>query len=280
MPGLSHIVILFAVFSFMTTVVSLTPAIIDFIREHWEGRLLRTTRELDKFFLHIKPTYLIGGAMVIGGVLGVVTENWGIAVGFTLASIFVPRLSLSLWKSVRSSRFDSQLADAMILIGNALRSGLDIATGIELVSTNMKAPISEEFGLVMNTYRLGGSLETALMEMTRRMKSTALETAVNAIVIQRETGGNLIRTFDQLVVTIREESKLQRKIQALSSQGRTQIAFLSVFPWAMLALFYFISPDMIQPALASKWGPITLSGLVVWEVIGIVVTRRIVTVDV
>jgi tight adherence protein B len=280
MPGLSHIVILFAVFSFMTTVVSLTPAIINFVREHWEGRLIRTTRELDRFFLHIKPMHLIGGAVVLGAVLGIATDSWGVAVGLTLASIFVPRLSLSLWKGVRSSRFDSQLADAMILIGNALRSGLDIATGIELVSTNMRAPISEEFGLVMNAYRLGGSLEGALQDMTRRMRSTALETAVNAIVIQRETGGNLIRTFDQLVVTIREESKLQKKIQALSSQGRTQIGFLAIFPWAMLVLFYVISPDMIEPALQNSLGQMTLAGLVVWEIIGIVVTRRIVTVDV
>ena len=77
---------------------------------------------------------------------------------------------------MRSTQFDAQLMDALILINNAMRSGLDISTGIELVATNMKPPISEEFGLVLNAYRLGASLDSALMELTRRIRSRPLET--------------------------------------------------------------------------------------------------------
>jgi tight adherence protein B len=156
---------------------------------------------------------------------------------------------------------------------------LDIASGIERVAATMKPPISEEFGLVLNSYRLGTPLEAALMTMTTRIRSRMLETAIYAINIQRETGGNLIKTFDQLVVTIREEDKLQKKVQALTSQGRMQTYFLACFPWAMALLFYIITPDFMRPALANPVGQIVIVFLLIWEAIGIIVTKKIVTVE-
>jgi tight adherence protein B len=118
------------------------------------------------------------------------------------------------------------------------------------------------------------------MAMTTRIRSRTLETAVYAINIQRETGGNLIRTFEQLVITIREEEKLQKKVKALTAQGRTQIFFLAGFPWALGVLFYMLSPDFMKPALANRWGQIVMVFLIIWEIIGIMVTKKIVTVDV
>ena len=118
------------------------------------------------------------------------------------------------------------------------------------------------------------------MSMTTRIRSRTLETAIYAINIQRETGGNLIKTFEQLVVTIREEDKLQNKVKALTSQGRMQTYFLAFFPWTMAALFYFLSPDFIRPALSNPMGQIVIIILLIWEAIGIVITKKIVTVDI
>jgi tight adherence protein B len=123
-------------------------------------------------------------------------------------------------------------------------------------------------------------LDEALMEMTKRIKSRTLETVLYAINIQRETGGNIIKTFDQLVATIREEGKLQKKVRAITAQGRTQIIFLAGFPWAMAGVLLLISPEFVKPALASSWGQLTILFLVIWEIIGILVTKKIVTVDV
>jgi tight adherence protein B len=194
--------------------------------------------------------------------------------------MFAPKLILALWKGRRSAQFENQLLDALILLGNSLRSGLDIAAGIERIATTMKPPISEEFGLVLNAYRLGTPLETALIDLTERIRSKTLETVIYAIAIQRETGGNIIKTFDQLVITIREESKLQKKVRAITAQGRTQIFFLAGFPWALAGLFFVMTPEFMRPALANSWGQFVALFLVVWEVVGIIVTKKIVTVDV
>lgn len=280
MTGLPHVMIFLTVASFMMTVVSLLPSMVKYIQEHYVAHMSQRTRELDKIFFHIKIPYIFGGAALIGALLGWFTGSWVIAGACALVGLVAPKGVVTIWKSIRSSQFDEQLMDALILIGNAMRSGLDIATGIELVATNMKPPISEEFGVVLNAYRLGGSLEEALLELTRRIHSRPLDTVVVSIILQRETGGNLVRTFEQLVQTIREESKLQKRVKALSAQGRTQIAFLAFFPWALAALIYFLSPEMIQPALGQPWGQAAVAVLVFWELIGLVVTKRIVTVDV
>jgi tight adherence protein B len=278
--SLTHIFAFVAVFSVMLGIVELIPGIFNAYRDRYNASSRRTARELDKFFLTIKPTRVLIGSIVLGIFLGYYAGSWIIAAVIASAGIFAPRILLSIWKGIRSEQFDAQLMDALILISNSLKSGLDIVAGIERVAGTMKPPISEEFGLVMNAYRLGAPLEAALIDLTTRINSRTLETVVYAISIQRETGGNIIKTFDQLVATIREEGKLQKKVAAITSQGRTQIYFLAGFPWVLAIIFYFLSPDMMQPALASTPGQLVLVFLVIWEIIGIMVTKKVVTVDV
>jgi tight adherence protein B len=276
----AHLGILIAVFMLMTGVVEVIPELFAIYRERYLADVVRTTRELDKFFLRIKPTHLLLTCLASGLAFGLLTRNWVFAVGIALSGLVAPKIMLSIWKNIRSNQVDAQLMDALLLINNSLKSGLDIAAGIDRVSTTMKPPISEEFGLVMNAYRLGTPLEEALLAMTTRIRSRTLETAIYAINIQRDTGGNLVKTFDQLVITIREEDKLQNKVKAITSQGRTQIYFLAGFPWALAALFFFLSPNFMGPALANPWGQLTILFLLIWEVIGLVVTKRIVTLDI
>jgi tight adherence protein B len=280
MMSFSQLMLMLAVFSFMMTAVNLLPSVVRTIQERYKGRFGNASRELDKFFVHMKVTHVVIGSLVLGAGLTYATGSWALGIAVVITGVFAPKIMLAIWKEVRSAHFDAQLMDALILINNAMRSGLDIATGIELVATNMKPPISEEFGLVLNGYRLGTPLESSLQDMTQRVRSRILETTVTAVIIQRETGGNLIRTFEQLVQTIREETKLQQKVKAVSAQGRTQIVFLAAFPWVLGAGLYFISPEMMRPALESPTGQLVLIGLVIWEVLGIIVTKRVVTVDV
>jgi len=278
--NIPNLLTLAVIFGFMWTAVSLLPSVVRLFQERYRLRVTGLSRELDKFFVHIQASHLIGGALGLGAVLGILTQSWVLGGSAAIAAVFVPRIVLAIWKSVRSAQFEAQFMDALGLISNALKSGLDIATGVELVATNMTPPVSEEFGLVLNAYRLGAPLEGALVDMTRRIRSRVLETAVSAINIQRETGGNLVKTFDQMIQTVREETKLQKKVRALSAQGKLQVAVLAVLPWGLAVFLYFISPDMFTPVLQSPAGQAILIALIVWEIIGILITKRIVTVDV
>ena len=201
---LAHLPILVIVFFLMLSIVNLIPSLFEFYQTRYVLNLGRTARELDKFFLNVKPKWILIWAAALGAILGFLAESGVLAAAIVIAGIFAPKILLALWKDVRSTRFEAQLMDGLILMGNSLKSGLDIASGVERVAASMPPPISEEFGLVLNAYRLGTPLESALMDMTGRITSRTLEIVVYAISIQRETGGNLIKTFDQLVQTIRE----------------------------------------------------------------------------
>jgi len=271
---LAHLSVLVTVFLFMMTVIKLIPEFVTAYRERYHLNVTRTSRELSKFFINIHPVKIMAMIAGVGLVLGVVTGSWVIALALAIGGLFAPKLILTIYRTIRASQVEAQLMDALVLLGNSLKSGLDMAAGIERVASSSKPPISEEFGLIINAYRLGTPLERALLDMTERVPSRTLETVVYAINIQRETGGNIIKTFDQLVATIREETKLQKKVRALTSQARTQIAFLAIFPWVLAVLFLFLSPDTMRPALQHPMGQLVVIFLLVWEGIGVMVAKK------
>jgi len=262
----------------MMMILRVIPELWTNYRQRYEVSVTKTSRELSKFFITIKPGKIIALAAGLGVLLGIVTGSWVLAGALAVGGLFAPKLILKLWREIRSSQVEAQLMDALILISNSLKSGLDIAAGIERVAVTMKAPISEEFGLVMNSYKLGTSLETALLDLTDRVPSRMLETVIYAINIQRESGGNIIKTFDQLVMTIREESKLQKKVKAMTAQGRAQIVFLAFFPWVLAGAFFIMAKDMMTLAMQSTMGQIVFVFLLVWEGMGILVTKKLVEV--
>jgi len=274
------IAILIVVFVACLFAVRLAFELIDSYRKEYRMDFTSTARELNRFFVNVAPSRIVLIAAIMGGGLGYLAGSWVLAIGLALSGIFAPKIVLSIWKGIRSQQFDAQLMDALILLGNALKNGLDIVAGIELISTNMKPPISEEFGLVLNAYRLGKPLDEGLIDLTKRIDSRTLETIIYAINIQRDAGGNLVKTFDQLITTIREESKLQKKVSAMTSQGRTQVYFLAAFPWVLAVVFYVMAPEMMRPALENSYGQIAILVIIVWEIIGILVTKKIVTVEV
>jgi len=283
MISFNHLFLLVAVFGVMLAAVNILPPILQDWRDRRKQQAGRTegAAPSPRFSLQRLNTLpRIIGALVIGGILSAVTQNIAPVLIFLALAVAGPKVWETFQRERRIQQFDNQLLDGLVLVNNALKSGLDIVTGIELIATNMKPPISEEFGQTLNAYRLGAPLEEALRNMTLRIRSRSLETAVSSIVIQRETGGNLIKTFEQLILTIREESKLQKKIQAISSQGRTQVTVLAFFPWVIGAVFFTISPDTMRAALSTTTGQLVLVGLVLWEGIGLMVTKKIVTVDV
>lgn len=280
MISFTHVIVALSLCGLMYSLVEFIPELFAIYQSRYKENLLRTTRELNRFFLNVKPTKIMIGLAIFGVLAGIATNSWVLTVAIALLGIFAPRIALNIWKEMRSSQVDSQLMDALLILSNSLKSGLDIAAGIERVAATMPAPISEEFGLVVNSYRLGTPLETALVDLTERINSRTLETVVTAINIQRESGGNIIKIFEQLIDTIREEDKLQKKTKALTAQGRLQIAVLSIFPWIFAVLMYNVNADMMKPALQNTWGQIGLAVLVLWEIVGIFVTRRMMRVDI
>jgi tight adherence protein B len=116
--------------------------------------------------------------------------------------------------------------------------------------------------------------------MDRRIESDLLGYVVRAVIIQRQTGGNLTKIFDRIVDTIREESKLKDKINALTAGPRMQSVVISVIPWGMLMILYFFQPAAVGGFFVSLAGIITLLLCVFWQTIGLIVIRKLSKIEV
>ena len=245
--------------------------------KHWAN-------EFNRQFMAVKVQYLILTPMAGGFLLGVVTLNIFGFILFTCAGIYLgirlPEWLLSYIRQRRGKRVEAQLMDAMILLSNALKSGLDIVQGFELVQRDLVPPISEEFGLVLKNYQLGTTFEKSLMTMEERMASRLLSYLIKAIIIQRSVGGNLTKIFDRIVENIRDEGKLEEKAQALTAQQRIQAIVVGFMPWAMVILMWIFQPEVMSAYYFSLIGVITVAFCAIWMTIGMGIVRKLADIQV
>ena len=144
-----------------------------------------------------------------------------------------------------------------------------------MVSRDLRPPISVEFSLVIKNYKLGSPFEKALEGMEDRVDSRLLSYMVKAIVLQRQVGGNLTKIFERIVENIREESKLEEKLQAMTAQQRIQAIVVGVMPWVMVGIMFVFQPDIMVSFYTSMVGIIVLVFCIVWIGIGIQLVNKL-----
>ena len=257
---------------------------IDKAVEDFWVRSRQWAREFNRQFVQIKVQYLVVVPALLGIIVGIATLN---VFGFILLSAAgayigynAPRWLLDFIRHRRGKRVEAQLMDAMVLLSNALKSGLDILQGFELVSRDLVPPISEEFGLVIKNYQLGTTFEKALEGMEARIESRLLSYVIRAIVIQRTAGGNLTKIFDRIVENIRDEGKLEEKTQALTAQQKIQAVVVGIMPWVMVAVMFVFQPDVMTRYYFSLLGVLTIGFCVFWMSIGIGLVRKLAVIEV
>ena len=199
----------------------------------------------------------------------------GLVLGYILPILIVKR-KLSL----RRKKFNSQIADALVLISSSLRSGYSFMQAIEMVSREMQPPISEEFYRVLREINLGVTTDEAMNHMAERINSVDLDLVVTAVLIQRQIGGNLTEILDNIANTIRERVKIAGHIRTLTAQGRLSGAIISLLPFVMAFVIYIINPNYIMPLFTQTAGYWMLIMAVVSEFFGIMVIKNIVDIKI
>ncbi|MCP4481866.1 MAG: hypothetical protein GY817_03490 [bacterium] len=199
---------------------------------------------------------------------------------FMFLLYYFPEFILNTIQKRRIAKIEKQLVSALIFLGNALKAGLDIVQGFELAVDSIDEPISEEFDQILQEYHLGVPLEEALSGFRDRVESIYVETFVTSIIIQRESGGDVTKIIEQIIHTVRGSYRLQGKVKALTAQGRIQAIIVVSLPWVLGGLLLAIQPDFMLPMFRTTLGMILLSVLVILQFIGILVIRKVVTIEV
>ncbi len=194
--------------------------------------------------------------------------------------VFMPFAWLMMKRKSRLKKFAAQLPEALELVARALRAGHSLAAGFNLVAEEMSAPISKEFSRTFEEQNLGMPMEEALENMTERVPNLDLKFFATAVILQRQTGGDLAEILDKIGRLIRERFQIWGQIQALTGEGRLSGIVLLALPPALFAVVYKMNPDYLMLLFTDDLGKKMLIGGVVMQLLGAVAIRKIVNIKV
>lgn len=219
------------------------------------------------------------GAAIVTVIVYIITMNVFIApaVGLTIPFIMISLISVLI--SRRKNSFTEQLGDCLTTVANALRAGYSFQQAMDVVAKEMEPPISTEFERVMTDITMGVSLEGALEQMNKRVGSSDFDLVVTAVLIQREVGGNLAQILDTISDTINERIRMKREINALTAQGKLSSVVLIALPIFMAAFCWTFNKDQMMVFVTEEWGRYAVVFAVIMEILGIVVIRKIVDIE-
>jgi tight adherence protein B len=216
----------------------------------------------------------IGLALGLAAVLLVLRDPLSALVG-ALLGYFLPRMWVGRRIGSRLNAFNKQLPDTISLLSNSLRAGSSFLQSIELVSRETPAPMGSEMGRVVREVNLGLSMEEALSNMVRRIKSDDLDLMVTAIGVQQQVGGNLAEILDTIAFTIRERVRIKGEIRTLTAQGRYSGYLVAFLPIGIMITLNFINPEFMQPLFTELIGQILLVVGGIMMAIGFFAIRKI-----
>jgi tight adherence protein B len=218
------------------------------------------------------------------GVLGLAIGAWfGLPwmLQLALAALaLLPIVYVRRARGKRLRRFESQLPDALDMMGRALRAGHAFPTALKMVGEEMSAPLADEFRTVFDEVNFGIAMQDSLASLAARVPVTDLRFFVIAIMIQRETGGNLAELLNNISVIMRDRVKLFGQVRVLSAEGRMSAWILSLLPFCAAALIHVINPEFLAVLYTDPGGRKLLIGALTLMLIGIYAMRRIIDIKV
>lgn len=192
----------------------------------------------------------------------------------------LPFCWLFMKRKRRLAAFGKQLPEALELIGRALRAGHSLASGFKLVADEMNAPIATEFERCYEAQNLGVPLEAAIEEMTNRVPNLDLRFFATAVILQRQTGGDLAEILDKIGHLVRERFVIWGQIQSLTGEGRLSGIVLLALPPALFVVMWYLNPGYSMTLFTDPMGHQMLAGAVVMQIFGALVIRKIVNIKV
>ncbi|MGB3368947.1 MAG: type II secretion system F family protein [Acidaminobacteraceae bacterium] len=193
--------------------------------------------------------------------------------------IKTPSIYLKRKIKIRNKLFASQLGDSISIFSNSIKAGYSFLQAVGSVSREMPYPVSKEFGLLLKEMSFGIDSNLALQNMTKRIDSEDLELMITAILIQRETGGNLSEILDNISETIRERITIQGEVKTLTAQGKMSGIIVGVMPLVLGLILYFANKEYMMVLFTTTPGRIALGVAFVNEVIGVFLISKIIKID-
>ncbi len=197
-----------------------------------------------------------------------------------IVGFLLPYSYASYKRGKRFQRFDELFPEAIDTLARAVRAGHAFTTALEMITNEIGEPVAGEFRQLYEEQKFGMPVRDALMNLTERVPSVDVKFFVTAVMLQRETGGNLAEILDNLSYVIRERFKIQRQVRVYTAQGRLTMALLMGMPPIIVAVMMALNPGFIRPLFSDPIGHTLLVAGITLQTVGYFVIRKIIRIQV
>jgi tight adherence protein B len=197
-----------------------------------------------------------------------------------LIGFIIPYSYASIRRNRRFEKFEELFPQAIDTLARAVRAGHAFTTALEMITNEIAEPISGEFRQLYEEQKFGMPVRDALMNLTDRVPLVDVKFFVTAVMLQRETGGNLAEILDNLSYVIRERFKIQRQVRVYTAQGRLTMALLMGMPPIIVVVMLLLNPSFIRPLFSDPIGHTLLVLGITLQTIGYFVIRKIIRIQV
>ncbi len=224
-------------------------------------------------------TCLLG--FMAGFILGwMLTSSLIMAIAFGLVGSGAPILFIYRKRKARLHRFEELFPDALEFVSRSMRAGHAFSVSLEMIHREFQEPVAGEFRRTFEEHNLGLPIEIALQKLSKRVPSLDVHFFVSAVLLQKRTGGNLAEILDKLAYVIRERFKLRGRIRAVSAHGKMTATALSAIPAGVAVLMFYTNPDYVKFFFKDETGQIMLGSAVFLQLVGYMIMKKIVNIEV
>jgi tight adherence protein B len=262
--------------------LSQIPALDTFLRR--SSRVSDLQKMLAQADISLRVTNFLGISALTGVaatiIAYVLSKRVDVAWIALLVGFVLPYSYASIRRNKRFEKFEELFPEAIDTLARAVRAGHAFTTALEMITAEVSEPVSGEFRQLYEEQKFGMPVRDALLNLTDRMPLVDVKFFVTAVMLQRETGGNLAEILDNLSYVIRERFKIQRQVRVYTAQGRLTMALLMGMPPIIVTTMLLLNPSFIRPLFSDPIGHFLLVAGITLQTIGYFVIRKIIRIQV
>lgn len=257
---------------------SVLPLFLKPIESWKQEKEAKVAQQMDQMFYDKSPQAIVRLYFILPLLFGasgyfIFQSFISVVIGVVLG-LAIPNVILKMRLARRKQKFNDQLLDAITMLSSCLKGGLSLLQGFEVLVEEMPVPMSQELSLLLKENKMGVPFEESLVRLNKRMDIEELSLVVNALLVARETGGELTKVFSRLTTTIRDNRKLKESIKTLTLQGRLQGVIMSGLPIVFVLWVISVNKHHFDIMLTSDTGRMLLVLAALLQVVGMFLIRK------
>jgi len=197
-----------------------------------------------------------------------------------LAGLSIPVVYVTRIRAKRFRRFEELFPESLEFLARSMRAGHAFSVSLEMIHREFQEPLAGEFRRTFDEHNLGLPLDQALMKLAKRVPLLDVHFFISAVLLQKRTGGNLAEILDKLAYVIRERFKLRGKIRAISAHGRMTGIALTCIPMGVALIMFYVNPNYVSFFIEDETGNYMMGAAILLQVIGYLIIKKIVTIEV